>query len=526
MPASKMNTNESEKDFLLRSIRDLAGRLNDPKVSPDEKLRHMADYARLGKRLRIIAPDTDPTDLETVLGEGGGRGREKPPKGKKALSPEEKAFAKPTPDETKALQNLRAQGVKPGQELPPDFQPVPASTQNVGTSAQVPTSQMTAEAPPMTSMENLPTPSDQMTAEAPPLAPQGTQEQPQATQADDSLNGPTTPATKLPDMGPSDGSQVANALHDTTPLEGGNEQADLVKRLTQAILAPQAALPLPRPFTPGEHIALGIIGALDPEAFKSVIMPLLEQERMLPRQAALDAEGQRQRQTQALESLARIQETQANRAREHEQFQETQARLNAQETEHKREFTLLNERQQAEFAEQLQQRRELTLLKLAPKLDSKDRADIRIAKATQDLAGQALDWIQKHPGKISMSPVFLSKVDPEVAALDGILGKLRTNFVIGQGGKRITDPELRIMQGNVPMRGITHTETEAKGAIQSIMNWAVQKQSLIEGDFGQPLDVLTEAAGMSNRVSKQVPLATLNPGEERQRLHIPDEELP
>jgi hypothetical protein len=95
-------------------------------------------------------------------------------------------------------------------------------------------------------------------------------------------------------------------LNDPTPVNTADPEGDIISRLADSILGDQTEIPQPRGFTPGEHLALGIMGALDGEVFQSVVLPMLQQEREAPRQAALDMEAQKQRRIAALQVLATL----------------------------------------------------------------------------------------------------------------------------------------------------------------------------------------------------------------------------
>lgn len=84
------------------------------------------------------------------------------------------------------------------------------------------------------------------------------------------------------------------------------------------------------PMTTGETIALGLLGGLDANAFQQVVLPLLAHERDLPRQALQDRQHQIGLQLQALESLARLREAQAEK-REGRAFKEADLRLRVEE---------------------------------------------------------------------------------------------------------------------------------------------------------------------------------------------------
>jgi hypothetical protein len=97
-------------------------------------------------------------------------------------------------------------------------------------------------------------------------------------------------------------------LDDPTPVNGGDPEGDIIHRLLSSIMD-QKKIDQPRGFTPGEHMALGIMGALDGDVFERVVLPMLMMERNAPRQAALDAESQRQHRTVALQALAQLMES-------------------------------------------------------------------------------------------------------------------------------------------------------------------------------------------------------------------------
>lgn len=96
---------------------------------------------------------------------------------------------------------------------------------------------------------------------------------------------------------------------DPTPPDPSDPEGDILDRLTSALLQDPTPTPQPRSFTQGEHIALGIMGALDGEVFQNVVLPMLEAERQAPRQAALDAQAQQARRITALQALAGLMET-------------------------------------------------------------------------------------------------------------------------------------------------------------------------------------------------------------------------
>jgi hypothetical protein len=103
-------------------------------------------------------------------------------------------------------------------------------------------------------------------------------------------------------------------LNDQTPVNESAPEDDIIKRLSDSLLGPPDQIPQPRGFTPGEHLALGIMGALDPEMFQNVVLPMLQMEKNAPRQAALDMEAQKQHRAVALQALATLMSSK----REHE----------------------------------------------------------------------------------------------------------------------------------------------------------------------------------------------------------------
>lgn len=98
-------------------------------------------------------------------------------------------------------------------------------------------------------------------------------------------------------------------LDDPNPPDESDPEGDIFARLSASLFADSGPIPQPRPFTQGEHIALGIIGALDPEAFQSVVLPMLQAERNAPRAAALDLEKQKERRIAALQALSVLMES-------------------------------------------------------------------------------------------------------------------------------------------------------------------------------------------------------------------------
>jgi hypothetical protein len=141
-------------------------------------------------------------------------------------------------------------------------------------------------------------------------------------------------------------------LDDPTPVNGGDPEGDIIHRLLSSIMD-QKEIAQPRGFTPGEHMALGIMGALDGDVFQNVVLPMLMMERNAPRQAALDAESQRQHRQVALQALAQLMESKSQHATETALTKRGQdigfeeARMRAQEANARNRLSLLLAEQKA-----------------------------------------------------------------------------------------------------------------------------------------------------------------------------------
>lgn len=136
-------------------------------------------------------------------------------------------------------------------------------------------------------------------------------------------------------------------LHDQTPVDESDPEGDIINRLTQSLLSDPEGIAQPRGLTPGEHVALGIMGALDGEIFQNVVLPMLQEERNAPRQAALDMEAQKARRVNALQALAtlmssrRQHEATLQEARVGHRLEAAQMTMQAQEQNANRRLQLL-----------------------------------------------------------------------------------------------------------------------------------------------------------------------------------------
>lgn len=205
---------------------------------------------------------------------------------------------------------------------------------------------------------------------------------------------PTTPTknasqtTKKAGQAPAPASQVLPALN--APLDPQNPKDDLIDKLIESVLAPQRGLPQPRPFTPVEHLALGLIGGLDPDAFKNVIMPMLEEERQQPVKAAAYAEQQRQRQIEMLTQLAHLQDSRQQMRQQALEFSTTEKRLEGQEAiragEFQQRMALMNQWKTQAF--------EAMKAKVPPMIEQNHEAVINAQGAINDAA----NLIQKESG--------------------------------------------------------------------------------------------------------------------------------
>jgi hypothetical protein len=104
---------------------------------------------------------------------------------------------------------------------------------------------------------------------------------------------------------------VPAALDDPTPLRAGDEQTDIMERLTDAILNPRKQADVHVPFSKGETIALGIIGGTSPEAFQNVVMPLIQGELQRGDKESENRQREQDRQIGALQALATLRESQS-----------------------------------------------------------------------------------------------------------------------------------------------------------------------------------------------------------------------
>lgn len=286
------------------------------------------------------------------------------------------------------------------------------------------------------------------------------------------------------------------------------------------------------PMSTGEVMALGLLGGLDKDAFEKVVLPTIAYERDVPRQALQDQQHQMGLQVQALESLAKLRET-AQEHREMMEFHKGDLALQvAQLRKGVSQFnaTQTNEAAQARSAQEGAMARtqaeiagRFALKRLA---DDKDKQDIRNSRLIINQTQQALAFMDAHPGKVSYSPEILRKVDPALAAFDALIGDLRTSFVTGRGGKRITEPELKLFGGTIPQRGTFKSETEIRAALQQIQAWAMQKKELIEGDFGAPIESIyqTQVLGRAPEAAGVLVSPTLLPGDSRTGVHLPDDD--
>jgi hypothetical protein len=102
---------------------------------------------------------------------------------------------------------------------------------------------------------------------------------------------------------------ITELVDNPTPPNPTDPEGDIIHRLMTSLLNDPSGIPQPRPFTQGEHIALGILGGMDGEVFQHVVLPMLQAERNAPRQAALDLEAQKAKRITALQTLAGLMET-------------------------------------------------------------------------------------------------------------------------------------------------------------------------------------------------------------------------
>lgn len=301
---------------------------------------------------------------------------------------------------------------------------------------------------------------------------------------------PSAPqVAQLPDM-----TSLFDKLNEPPDPNAASAEEALSKKILEYVDS-LGQRPAPHvPMTTGEVMSIGLLGGLDPKFFESVVLPTLAYERDLPRQALQDRQHQIGLQLQALEMLAKIREAHADKA-ENRAFKVADLKLQVENM--RRGVAQFNAAQQGEFEREkmregsAERRTQETIqgraaLKRMP--DEKEQNDINNELMIERQTQAALDFIKAHPGKVSMSPLFLSKNDPQLAAFDALIGDLRTSFVTGRGGKRITEPELNLFGGTIPMRGATKTETEIVAALQQIQNWARTKRALTEGDLGAPLE--------------------------------------
>lgn len=343
---------------------------------------------------------------------------------------------------------------------------------------------------------------------------------------------------------------ILAALNDPKPL-GADPYADMIKRLSDAILMPQGKPRGRTPLTTGDRIAMGIIAGLDQtpdrRIFREVIMPMLEAERNRPKDEQEAADREHQQQIQSLAALAQIVGTQqqrqteerhfqieqeqqvANRQAEEGRFQETQARLNAGEQERVREFNITDQRTRELQAERLAQQKELKAMQAKA-------AAAKVPPMIQQTHGVMLDAVHAAQAALGM----LAEGDPG-GPITGNLGatifsdeaaQLNTHFGhISEGllrfYQRRSNPEATassvetVIGGSLPTIKMGHAQKIAatKAALDTALRWLNQDYKLYP--ILKDVDEGTDESGLAGVSAVQNP--TLQPGETDLHLEIPDE---
>lgn len=109
------------------------------------------------------------------------------------------------------------------------------------------------------------------------------------------------------------GSGVQGVFEDATPLEPGGEEDDLMRRLTDAVLNPRRDAPVHIPFSRGDMIALGILGGVSDDAFKEIVLPLIQGDRLRTERDADRRVIQEQQELRALQALVQLRGVQEQR---------------------------------------------------------------------------------------------------------------------------------------------------------------------------------------------------------------------
>lgn len=265
---------------------------------------------------------------------------------------------------------------------------------------------------------------------------------------------------------------IYSALEDPNQLREDDQTNDLIERLTDGILNPRRNSDVHVPFSPGEMLAMGILGGLDKDAFNSVVMPLLAGEQQRQERESDKGEARAAREQAALGSLIQLRQQQDDRRQQRLEFAAMERHRLAQEaaTLRGQDISLFNSQAQIAAANaraeaNRQSRIDLFNARLAVMPDSTRNGIISLKDALREV-NEAQQILTAHPllagYGAGIVPKFLpAEISAAKARLDTIYGDLNLIYTKPRVGGAITEGELGLVAADLLRLGKSANETNA-----------------------------------------------------------------
>lgn len=337
-----------------------------------------------------------------------------------------------------------------------------------------------------------PTPGLPPRAAGPPVPPQGAgpaegadegDEGDEGAQNDDQGGDDGEPPDQMPrpaggggTVGPAAAGAPRTAPIAPVAAPGPSPVQPLIDMLKAQILQPPPGFPAPRALSFGDHVVLGIIGALDPDAFSRDIVPMLQQDRNLPMAAA---QWERQNHDHAVAMLQQLTNLQS------QEISRESGEMHARNQEHQAAIAEAS-RVRHEYAMEgiAQERNRIMAAKSSAvkPLDSKTKQDFANMNDVIRMATAAKVYMLQHPHVGWAGAGLQEPFSAEAATFSAKLGDLKTTFMTAKDGKRITAVQMKLMGGAVPtMNKLPH---QKMAALDEILDWAHGHVEALKQEWG------------------------------------------
>jgi hypothetical protein len=270
---------------------------------------------------------------------------------------------------------------------------------------------------------------------------------------------PQVPSSTPPGAPPS--SAVAG------PGAGADPVAEMLTLLKSEIMKPIPGFTGPRPLSTGDHIAMGILGALSPQFFQSEIEPMLQNDRKLPLMQMEWEQQNHQRAIQMIQQFTSLVSVQ--------QARESQAGARQDTARHDKVLEDIMRQRLAIEAERVR-------LSHGPKpMDQTTKRDLINIHGVKNMATDLLSFMQTHPEVGYPMTGALGAFSKDFADFSAKLGALRTSVAKGQFGSRITQTEIQSLLGAYV--GANGTTTRKRAFIEEVYRWANDHEKNIKDEY-------------------------------------------